>query len=486
MSGRSAGLLLGPALFAAMLLLPVPDGMPPAAWRTAALALLLAVWWMTEALPLGATSLLPIVLLPLLGAASIEDAAAPYANPTVFLFLGGFLIALAVERSGLHRRAALTILAAVGSRPRNLVAGFMVATAFLSMWISNTAATLMMLPMAMSVVALGDPGPGEEQSEFAIAILLGVGYAASLGGLGTLIGTPPNALLAAYMAERFGFELGFGRWMLIGVPLVVVSLPLAWLILTRVACRVGDARLASAGAELGSARDALGPLTRAEWLVGGVTVLTALAWMFRPLIARAVPAVSDTTIAIAGALLLFAIPIDWRRREFPLGGSDIDRLPWSVLLLFGGGLSLAAAIQSSGLAAWMGTALERLGSLPLPLLVLGVVASVVFVSELASNTAAAATFLPIAGALAVGIGESPLLLVIPAALAASCGFMLPVATPPNAIVYATGRIPMPRMIRAGILLNLAMIAILTVAAFVLVPWVLGSGPGPAAPSAAFP
>lgn len=460
--------------------------MPPAAWRTAALALLLAVWWMTEALPLGATSLLPLVLVPLLGIASGEDAAAPYANPTVFLFLGGFLIALAVERCGLHRRAALTILAAVGSRPRNLVAGFMIATAFLSMWISNTAATLMMLPMALSVVALEDPGTGEVHSEFGAAILLGVAYAASLGGLGTLIGTPPNALLAAYMTERFGFELGFGRWMLIGVPLVLVSVPLAWLILTRLVCRVGESRLVGAGTELDSARAALGPVTRAEWLVGGITAATALAWMFRPLLARVVPAVSDTTIAVAGALLLFAVPVSWRRREFPLEGQDIDRLPWSVLLLFGGGLSLASAIQSSGLAAWLGTALERLGGLPTPLLVLGVVASVVFLSELASNTAAAATFLPIAGALAVGLGESPVLLVIPAALAASCGFMLPVATPPNAIVYASGRIPMSRMIRAGLMLNLSMIAILTVAAFVLVPWVLGSGPGPSAPSAASP
>ena len=460
--------------------------MPPAAWRTAALALLLAVWWMTEALPLGATSLLPLVLVPLLGIASGEDAAAPYANPTVFLFLGGFLIALAVERCGLHRRAALTILAAVGSRPRNLVAGFMIATAFLSMWISNTAATLMMLPMALSVVALEDPGTGEVHSEFGAAILLGVAYAASLGGLGTLIGTPPNALLAAYMAERFGFELGFGRWMLIGVPLVLVSVPLAWLLLTRLVCRVGESRLVGAGTELDSARAALGPVTRAEWLVGGITAATALAWMFRPLLARVAPAVSDPTIAVAGALLLFAVPVSWRRREFPLEGQDIDRLPWSVLLLFGGGLSLASAIQSSGLAAWLGTALERLGGLPTPLLVLGVVASVVFLSELASNTAAAATFLPIAGALAVGLGESPVLLVIPAALAASCGFMLPVATPPNAIVYASGRIPMSRMIRAGLLLNLSMIAILTLAAFVLVPWVLGSGPGPAAPSAASP
>ena len=460
--------------------------MPPAAWRTAALALLLAVWWMTEALPLGATSLLPLVLVPLLGIASGEDAAAPYANPTVFLFLGGFLIALAVERCGLHRRAALTILAAVGSRPRNLVAGFMIATAFLSMWISNTAATLMMLPMALSVVALEDPGTGEVHSEFGAAILLGVAYAASLGGLGTLIGTPPNALLAAYMAERFGFELGFGRWMLIGVPLVLVSVPLAWLLLTRLVCRVGESRLVGAGTELDSARAALGPVTRAEWLVGGITAATALAWMFRPLLARVAPAVSDTTIAVAGALLLFAVPVSWRRREFPLEGQDIDRLPWSVLLLFGGGLSLAAAIQSSGLAAWLGTALERLGGLPTPLLVLGVVASVVFLSELASNTAAAATFLPIAGALAVGLGESPVLLVIPAALAASCGFMLPVATPPNAIVYASGRIPMSRMIRAGLVLNLSMIAILTLAAFVLVPWVLGSGPGPAVPSAASP
>ncbi|HEX6643126.1 MAG TPA: DASS family sodium-coupled anion symporter [Gemmatimonadales bacterium] len=472
MTSRSAGLVLGPLLFAAALLLPAPAGMPPAAWRTAAVAMLLAVWWMTEALPLGATSLLPIILLPLLGIATVDAAAAPFAHPTVFLFLGGFLIALAVERSGLHRRAALAILAAAGSRPRNLVAGFMVATAALSMWISNTAATLMMLPMALSVAGLDD-GPDGRETRFAPALLLGVAYGASIGGLGTLIGTPPNALLAAYMSDRFGLEIGFGRWMLIGVPLIVVSLPVAWLVLTRIVFRLGRAPLAAAGSGIEAERAALGPVSRAEWLVGAITAATALGWMFQPLLARVVPAVSDTAIALAGALLLFAVPVQWKEKRFPLGGADIDRLPWSVLLLFGGGLSLAAAIQSSGLAAWIGAALERLGGLPLPLLVLGVVASVVFLSELASNTAAAATFLPIAGALAVGLGESPLFLVIPAALAASCGFMLPVATPPNAIVYASGRIPMGRMIRAGFLLNVVMIALLTLAAFVLVPAVLG-------------
>jgi sodium-dependent dicarboxylate transporter 2/3/5 len=471
-TSRSAGLVLGPLLFVTALLLPAPAGMPPAAWRTAAVAILLAVWWMSEALPLGATSLLPIVLLPLLGVTPVEDAAAPYAHPTVFLFLGGFLIALAVERCGLHRRAALMILSAAGSRPRNLVSGFMLATAVLSMWISNTAATLMMLPMALSVAGLDDAGDATS-SRFGSALLLGVAYAASIGGLGTLIGTPPNALLAAYMSDRFGFEIGFGRWMLIGVPLVIVALPLAWLVVTRIVLRLGTEPLAAAGSGIEAQRAALGPVSRAEWLVGGITLATALGWMLQPLLARIVPAISDTAIALSGALLLFAVPVRWRAREFPLTGRDIERLPWSVLLLFGGGLSLAGAIQASGLAAWLGTALERLGGLPLPLLVLGVVASVVFLSELASNTAAAATFLPIAGALAVGLGESPLLLVIPAALAASCGFMLPVATPPNAIAYASGRIPMGRMIRTGFLLNVVMIALLTLAAFVLVPAVLG-------------
>lgn len=479
--------MLGPALFALARLLPAPAGMADPAWATAAVALLLAVWWMTEALPLGATSLLPLVLFPLLGISSVEAAAAPYANPTVFLFLGGFLIAIAVERSGLHRRAALAILGRVGARPANLVAGFMAATALLSMWISNTATTLMMLPMAMSVLALagGEEGRAPPDAELGPAVLLGVAYAASIGGLGTLIGTPPNALLAAFLSERVGFEIGFGRWMLIGVPLVLISLPICWLIVTRLACRLGDAPVGGIDG-IAAARRALGPPSGAERMVGAVMAGAALLWMLRPLVARVVPGLDDATIAVGGALLLFALPVNWRKREFALDGADLERLPWSVLLLFGGGLSLAAAIQSSGLAAWIGAALERLGTLPLPLLVLGVVASVVFLSELASNTAAAATFLPIAGALAAGIGASPLLLVVPAALAASCGFMLPVATPPNAIVYGTGRVPLQRMLRAGLLLNLAMIAIVTLAAFLLVPSVLGSGPGPAAPSAASP
>jgi len=451
-----------------------------AAWHTAALAALLAVWWMTEALPLGATSLLPIILLPLLGVTSVDAATAPYANPTIFLFLGGFLIALAVERSGLHRRAALTILGAAGTRPSRLVGGFMLATAVLSMWISNTAATLMMLPMATSVLTFesGSDVPGAD-SNLGPAILLGVAYAASIGGLGTLIGTPPNALLAAYMTERFEVEIGFGEWMLVGVPLVILALPLCWLLITRVACRVDDAMPAGSGLE--AARAGLGPMSRAEWLVGTIMLATALAWMFRPLLQRAIPPLNDATIAIAGALLLFAVPVHWKRRVFPLGAGDLERIPWSVLLLFGGGLSLAAAIESSGLADWMGHALGALGGWPLPLLLLAMIATTVYSSELASNTAAAATFLPIVGALAVGLGVAPMTLVVPTALAASCGFMLPVSTPPNAIVYGTGRISIGRMIRTGFLLNLLMIGILMAAAFSLIPWALGTGPGPAAP-----
>ncbi|HUF28784.1 MAG TPA: SLC13 family permease [Gemmatimonadaceae bacterium] len=462
------GLFLGVALFFVVLLLPPPGGMPLPAWRTAAVAVLMATWWVSEAVPIPATALLPLALFPVLGIMPIGEASAPFANPVIYLFLGGFLLALAVEKCGLHRRIALRVIAVVGTRPANLIGGFMVATALLSMWVSNTAAVIMMLPVAHSVIRLmrGLGGGGKrDDANFAIAILLGVAYAASIGGIGTLIGTPPNALLAGFMSEVYGVRIGFAQWMLFGVPIVVVGVPLAWVLLTRLVFPVGRDAVVGSAELIDDERRALGRRTSAETRVAMVGAAMALAWMTQPLLERVVPGLSDTGIAIGGALLLFLMPVDWRRGQFALHWKEAERLPWAVLVLFGGGLSLAAAIQGTGLSAWIGEQMQGLQALPLVAVTLLVVTVIVFLTELTSNTATAAAFLPVVAATAVALGADPLVLAIPAAVGASCAFMLPVATPPNAIVYGTGDVTIPQMVRAGFWLNLIMITLLTIAVF---------------------
>ncbi|MGK2935475.1 MAG: SLC13 family permease [Gemmatimonadaceae bacterium] len=454
-----------------MLLLAAPDGMTVPAWRTAAVGALMATWWITEAIPIPATALLPIVLFPVLGVATVAETTAPYANPVIYLFLGGFLIAMALESCGLHKRMALVILRVVGTRPANLILGFMLATGFISMWVSNTATVVMMLPMATSVIALAQGGDGtasEAQAPgFGLALLLGIAYAASIGGLGTLIGTPPNALLAGFMSETYSVRIGFAEWMLLGVPVVLIGLPFAWFLLTRWLHPVGSEPIAGGAAMLRDATRALGKVSRAEWVVGTITALTAAAWVTRPILAQWVPSITDTGIAIAGALLMFIVPLAWSRPRAALTWVQAERLPWSVLILFGGGLSLAAAIQQTGLAGWIGGELGALAGWPLLMVILAVTAVVIFLTELTSNTATAAAFLPVVASLAVGIGADPLMLAIPTALAASCAFMLPVATPPNAIVYGTGAVTVPQMARAGFWLNIFFAMLLPLVVYVL-------------------
>jgi sodium-dependent dicarboxylate transporter 2/3/5 len=480
---RFVGLAAGLAFFGLGLLLPPPEGMSPAAWRVAAVALLMAIWWVTEALPVPVTALAPVVAFPLLGVAPIGDAAAPYANPLIFLFLGGFMIALALERWNLHRRIALNILGRFGARPSALVAGFLVATASLSMWVSNTATAVMMLPVGLSVIGLlhadgvGALSPKEDRN-FAVALLLAIAYGASIGGLGTLIGTPPNALLAAYMAKTYGISVGFGQWMLLGVPMVMVMVPLAWLALTRLAFPVGGAAITGADRVIADERDALGPMSRQEKRVAVVFGATATLWVARPAINAVMPelSLSDPIIALLGAFALFTTPSDLRRGEFLLNWEWARRLPWDVLILFGGGLSLASGIGESGLAQWMGNFMTGGTGWPLFAIVLLVTVVVVFLTEITSNTATAAVFLPLAGAFALSIAVDPFVMMVPVALAASCAFMMPVATPPNAIVFGSGKVTVPQMVRAGFLLNLAAIFLIMVATYSLVLVVFGAVP----------
>ncbi|MEW6323119.1 MAG: DASS family sodium-coupled anion symporter [Acidobacteriota bacterium] len=456
------GWVIGPALLVVTLAVPPPTGLTVEGWRTAGAAGLMAVFWIAESIPIPATALLPLVLFPALGLGDIRESAAPFANPIIFLFLGGFLIALAMERWNLHRRVAIGLLARIGTRPSRIVGGFLLSSALVSMWVSNTATALMMLPIAMSVVHLfpSQASPSREVRDFGTAQLLAVAYGATTGGMATLIGTPPNALLAAYMSDIYGITIGFGQWMLIGVPVTFIALPAVYFVLTRVMFRLAADELPGMAGLIAEERARLGPFSRGEIIVATVFALTAAGWVVQPLIARAVPLVSDTTIAMTGALLLFMIPVDLRRGVFALTWNETKGVPWGVLLLFGGGLSLAGNIERHGLAQYLGTLAGGLEGVPILLVLSAISFGILMLTELTSNTATAATFLPIAGALALSLGQNPLLFMIPTALAANCSYMMPVGTPPNAIVYGSGLITLPQMARAGLLLNVALVPIL--------------------------
>ena len=454
------GLILGAAFLLVTLILPAPGSMGAEAWAALGLMLLIATWWSTEAIPIPATALLPIVLVPALGLGTIGQATAPYANPIIFLFLGGFTLGLAMQRWNLHRRIALLTLKAMGDQPRRQIAGFMLATAFLSMWVSNTATAIMMLPIGLSVVAMMDNTNPEGVRKYATALLLAIAYSASIGGIATLIGTPPNALLAAYLSEDQGISVGFAQWMVLGVPVTLVMLVLTWWWLTRRDFGIG--RASDSGQMIRDELAQLGAMSRGERLVAVVFVITATAWIFRPLLsASLMPWLSDTGIAIAAAIAMFLIPVDTRERTFVLNWDSANKLPWGVLLLFGGGLAMAGVISSSGLAEWIAGSLGVAGALPTIVMMVIVAAVIIFLTEVTSNTATAAAFLPLLGALAMAQDVSPLLLTVPAAIAASCAFMMPVATPPNAIVFSSGHMQISDMIKAGFALNLMGIVVVT-------------------------
>lgn len=485
-----AGLWLGPAAFVLVLVLPAPAGMGAAAHRVAALAVWMAAWWITTAVALEVTALLPIALLPLLGAGSIERAAAPYANSVVFLFLGGFFVAAALERWSLHKRLAYGILSLVGTDRRRVVLAFMLATGFLSMWISNTAAAVMMLPMAMAVLSLareteaaGDssaigggsapavPGARRPSDGLGTALALGIAYAASIGGIGTLIGTPPNAIFAAAARQLYHAEIGFGAWMATAVPTEIVLLLFAWVLLTRRLYPTAGA-IPGLRERLRGERRALGPLVGAERFVLVVFVLTAFAWIARepkalgaltvPGLATWLPGLSDAGIAVIAALVLFAVPTSLVRGGLALDWKTAQKVPWGILLLFGGGLSLADAFQSSGLSEWIGGLLTHFAGQPRVVVVFAVATLFIWLTEITSNTAIAAMAMPLLAGIAEGLGQPPLLLMRVAALGTSMAFCLPVATPPNALVFSTGRVTVPQMVRAGIWMNLAAMVAITI------------------------
>jgi sodium-dependent dicarboxylate transporter 2/3/5 len=472
----------------------------------AAVTALVACWWVTVALPIAVTSLMPLTLFPIVGVMSVEDAAAPYANSNVFLFMGGFIIAMGVERWGLHRRVALHIVRLIGTSRPNIVLGFMIATAAISMWISNTAATLMMLPIGLAIVRavgeLGGDAGSRQHANFSAALMIGIAYAAGIGGLGTPIGTPPNLVFRGQMAKLFPehAEVGFGQWMVMFVPLIAVMLPLTWLLLVRITCPVKGGQLAAGREVIAGELRRLGPMSRQELVMLVVFLATALLWTGRSipvgdanygwsgwlelmLTPAAGPTrlfraryIDDATVALVMAALLFVFPagrnkdgsrvrlMDWRTAE---------RLPWGILLLFGGGFCIAAGFMASGLGSWCGQVFAGAGIHSPLLLVLVVCGLVTFLSEISSNTALAQLMLPVLAEVSRKLGLDPLMLMLPCTISASFGFMLPVATPPNAIVFGSGLIKMRQMVRSGFLLDILGVILLTGFFYLLVAPLLG-------------
>jgi sodium-dependent dicarboxylate transporter 2/3/5 len=466
--GRWLGPLLAIAWFAT-----AGAHMPQDARVVLALAIWMAVWWMTEAVPLSVTSLLPLVVLPLFSGLGFSAVASPYASGIVFLFMGGFMLGLALQHSGLHGRIALSVLALVGSGQRQLVGGFMLVTALISMWMSNTATAMIVTPIGLSVIqACHVPdesagADGQRSGGFAAAIVLGIAYASSIGGMGTPIGTPPNLIMTGYLREHYGLDVSMLEWMRIAVPVLLLLLPAAWAWLCFVSFRLSGADASGTGKAVLRARLAeLGPVTPAERRVGGIFALVAVCWVFRPQLVAwtGLKGLDDAVIALAGAMLLFLVPSGRQRGERLLDWHTAQYLPWDILLLFGGGLSLAAAISASGADAPLTSLLSGFGTVPVLVIVLLLAVAIVFSGELTSNTAAATALMPVLGALCAARGLDVLPVFMVATLAGSCGFMLPVATPPNAIAFGTGFVPVRQMMRAGLAVNL--IGILVIVGYV--------------------
>jgi sodium-dependent dicarboxylate transporter 2/3/5 len=452
-SAKRIGFIVGLTVFLLTCVIPAPAGMPDAAWLVAGLVVWMAAWWMTEAVPLTATALLPFVVLPLGGVMDANSAASAYYSPTMFLILGGAFLALAIERTNLHRRLAVGILNTMGRHggPIQLMLAFMFATALLSATISNTSTALIMMPMALAVLAAGGVG-AERKDGLSGALPLGIAFAASIGGLGTIIGSPTNAIAVGLLEQTIGVRISFVQWMIYGMPLVLLGVPLAALIIARVQ-KVGKDPF-----DVAAAHAAI--VTQREWSLPEkrLVPLFALAfvlWVTQPLTEPLLPdgALTDGTIAVFVGLLLFVVP-DGTGRPM-LTWSEANRAPWDVIMMFGGGLALAAGMTASGLAQWLGQSLLPLEALPLWVVALAVVALVVLITEFASNVATASGIMPVVASLTVALGADPLLLALPAAMAASWGFMLPAGTGPNAIAWATGRIALPRMVLAGALLDVA-------------------------------
>ena len=472
------GFGLGVALAFLVLAVPAPEGLSIEGQRTAAIFLLMGAWWATEAVPVAVTALVPLALFPLLGIVDIQNAADPYANKTIYLFFGGFLMATAIQKWDLHKRIALLVLQNAGSNGASLIFGFMLTAALISMWVMNTATTIMLLPIGLAVITVVKSTvkylSDEEIEAFQLALLLGIAYGATIGGMSTLIGTGPNGMLAAFMADNYNLDISFVDWMKVGVPLSAVMLPCSWLILTKVIFKVNFETSSETKELLSSMKEELGELKGPELKVLIIFFITALAWMFRTVLDNFsfLNGLSDAGIAMVSALFLFLVPNGNKDKKGPLleWKDAQENVPWGLLVLFGGGLSLANAVQATGLAIWMGSLIPQ--GVSLALIVILVVALIIFLTELTSNMATTATVLPVVAAIALQSNFDPLLVTAAVALAASCAFMLPVATPPNAIVFGSGLIRVPQMAKAGFLINILGITVVSLVAVFSVPYFL--------------
>lgn len=470
---KKIGLFVGVAVFVVMLFFRSPSGLSESGWHTLAVALLMAVWWITEAVPLAVTALIPIIFFPVLGIATVEATTSPYANSVIFLFMGGFVLAIAMQKWELHRRLALKILSLMGANPKAIIFGFILSTAFISMWVSNTATALMMLPIAISVLELiSTQAESNLERNFGVVLVLSIAYSSSIGGIGTLIGSPPNALFAGFMDSTYGISISFIDWMKVGVPIMIVSLPLMfYLLITIYPIRLKE--IPGGKEMINRELRSLGKMGFEEKMVALVFLLAAAMWSFSPLIKEVIPGFSDTGVAIFVAFLLFLLPARKEAKGNLISWSDTRQLPWGILLLFGGGLSVAKAITTTKLADWIGQSIAHLQALPLALLIAIALIAILTVTELMSNTAATATFLPIAASIAIGLKQDPLLLAVPITIAASCAFMLPVSTPPNAVVYSSGQVTISQMLKAGLLLDLVFLVLLLIASLTLIRFVFG-------------
>ena len=478
--------LAGPLAFVLVLLLGRPEGMTPEAQSVIAATLWIAIWWLTEAIPFGATSLLPLVLFPLTGALPIKSAALGYANPLIYLFVGGFVMALAMEKWNLHKRIALNIILTAGTDMRGIVLGFMLATGILSMWISNTATTMMMLPIALAIVAQfreferrnpedRQQGPASEHSPvFGKALMLSIAYAASIGGLATLVGTPTNIIFSGFVRDTYGTEISFAQWMAVGLPVSALLLFICWYYLVRFAFPLSSRAVPGGRLEIQQQLRALGKMTWEEGWTLGIFGLVAFAWITRGyLIAPWLPALDDTLIALIGALLLFLIPARSGKGEMLMDWKTAAGLPWGILILFGAGFAIAQGFEATGLAQWIGGRLTLLQGVSFLLILLAIVALVNFLTEITLNMATVSMILPVLAALAPAIGLHPYGLMVGACLAGSCAFMFPIATAPNAIVFGSGLLHMQDMARAGIWLNVISIVLITLFIYFLMPVLWG-------------
>lgn len=475
MDRKTLSLIFGPAMFLLTLVFFHPYGLSQQANAVLACTLWVGIWWITDCIPLAVTSLLPIILFPLSGGLDIKATTASYGHKYVFLYVGGFIIAIAIERWNLHKRISLLIINLIGTDLKKIVLGFMVATAFMSMWISNTATSVMMLPIGMAIVALMKDDPSTKKNEvqvFGKALMLAIAYSASIGGLSTLIGTPPNLILAGIVKEQYGIEITFSQWILLGLPLSLILLAICWKYLTSFAFDLGHDMFEDGRAEIKKQLNSLGKISYEERVVLSVFALTAVLWMSRSILNQWIPALDDTIIAMISAVLLFIIPASDKSRSI-LTWEEAVKLPWGILLLFGGGLALATGFQQSGLAEFIGSQLSLMQGASIILILIVVVVAVNFLTEITSNIATTAMILPILAPLAVVIGVHPYVLMVGAALAASCAFMLPVATPPNAVVFGSGYLKISDMVRAGIWMNLISIVAVVLAVYFLMPLVWG-------------